>query len=315
MGKYDDNPIIEGRYDAYGRQTYWAMGYKGQGVKVAVIDDYGTMHGAMASVGAYVAPEAEVIKLDMNGTGQGIRDCFYEAIRLKANIISLSRYVEGNTKDLHDAVIACRNAGIVMFCSAGNQGEKNPYSNEIIQYPAAYPETISVMAIENNFIVQKSSSRSSTGWCTGFGQNVLVKSENGEEMLVSGTSPTTPACAFTLALHWSKVLKETGKHPSAADMEQFVISHCVDWSIAGKDNFTGYGFFTLDKTEFDRIKLMILDSDKNGLSQRVDEIKSMVKSGVPLEQAEAHVNRLYYVVGYETINGVQVPVYGGKKPW
>lgn len=312
---YSNNPIIEGRYDAYGRKTYWDMGYKGQGVKVSVIDDYGTSHGhQMASVGAYIAPDAEVIKLDMKGTGQGIRDCLYEAIRLKANIVSLSRYVEGDTKDLHDAVIACRNAGIVIFCSAGNQGEKQQYSNEIIQYPAAYPETISVMALDNNFAVQKSSSRSSTGWCTGFGQNVLVKSENGEEMLVDGTSPTTPACAFTLALHWSKVLKETGKHPCPADMEQFVISHCVDWAQPGKDNFTGYGFFTLDPSELKRVKLMILDADKDGLEDRVDRIKALVKSGTPYKEAEAQVSKDYYIVAYEQINGVNVPMYGGRKP-
>lgn len=311
---YSNNPIIEGRYDAYGRKTYWDMGYKGQGVKVAVIDDYGTTHGAMASVGEYIAPGAEILKLDMDGTGQGIRDCLYEAIRIKANIVSLSRYVESDTKDLHDAVIACRNAGIVMFCSAGNQGEKQQYSNEIIQYPAAYPETISVMALDNNFAVQKSSSRSSTGWCTGFGQNVLVKSENGEEMLVSGTSPTTPACAFTLALHWSKVLKETGKHPCPADMEQFVISHCVDWGNPGKDNFTGYGFFTLDPAELKRVKLMILDADKDGLEDRVDRIKALMASGVSYDDAEAQVSKDYFVVTTELLNGTRVNVYGGRKP-
>lgn len=312
---YSNNPIIEGRYDAYGRKTYWDMGYRGQGVKVAVIDDYGTSHGhQMASVGAYVAPDAEVIKLDMRGSGQGICDMLYEAIKQKSNIVSLSRYVEGDTKDLHDAVIACRNAGIVIFCSAGNQGEKQPYSNEIIQYPAAYPETITVMALENNFTVQKSSSRSSTGWCTGFGQNVLVKNAAGEEMLVDGTSPTTPACAFTLALHWSKVLKETGKHPCPADMEQFVISHCVDWGKPGKDNFTGYGFFTLDPRELKRVKLMILDADKDGLEERVDRIKAMVKAGSTLEDAEAQVSKDYFIVTTELLNGSRVNVYGGRKP-
>lgn len=312
---YSNNPIIEGRYDAYGRKTYWDMGYRGQGVKVAVIDDFSTSHGhQMVSVGAYIAPDAEVIKLDMKGDYYEMIHCVERCLTLKPNIISISRSVDFDTKPMHDAIIACRNAGMVIFCSAGNTGDNFVDSVDIIRYPAAYPETISVMALENNFTVQTSSSHSSTGWCTGFGQNVLVKNANGEEMLVSGTSPTTPACAFTLALHWSKVLKETGKHPCPSDMEQFVISHCVDWGNPGKDNFTGYGFFTLDPSELKRVKLMILDADKDGLEDRVTRIKNMVKAGTPLEIAESQVSKDYYVVTTELLNGSRVNIYGGRKP-
>ena len=48
---YSDNAIIIGRYDAVGRQSYWSKGYKGKGVKVAVIDGFNEEHGhQMASI-------------------------------------------------------------------------------------------------------------------------------------------------------------------------------------------------------------------------------------------------------------------------
>lgn len=316
MGKYDNNPIIEGRYDAYGRQTYWAMGYKGQGVKVAVIDDYGEDHGyMMASTKEYIGPECILHKLDMRGNKQGMIEMFREALRLKVNIISLSRYIDNDDPELHAVVKACDAAGILMFCSAGNQGDKYGSWVDIKQWPAAYPETISCLCLDNSFMPSAKSSHSSTGIITGFGQNVLVMNKLGEEMLVSGTSPTTAALAFTAALHWSRYLSENGKHPTVQYMKDFIISNSVDFGATGKDNFTGFGFFTLDKTELERVRLMILDTDKNGLSQRLDEIKSLVNAGVPLEQAEKQVNAMYYIVGPDITNGVVGPLYGGKKPW
>lgn len=313
MGTYSDNPIIEGRYDAYGRQTYWGEGYKGEGVKVAVIDDFSAEHGhQMASIGQYIAPECEIVKLDMRGSGQGIRDMLYEAVKLKCNIVSLSRYVEADTKDMHDAVIACKNAGILMFCSAGNQGEKYPDNFNIVQYPAAYEETVSVLSVDNSMSPSKFSSHGITGTVTGFGQNVLVKNTAGLEMLVSGTSPTTAAIAFTMALYLCKLFAE-GKKPTFEELMDAVKTNMVDYGIVGHDNMTGFGFFTLDKAEHERVRMMILDADGDGLSDRVKRIKDAVSAGTSYEDASITINKDYFVVGYEMLNGVLVPVYGGRR--
>lgn len=315
MSKYDNNPVIEGRYDAYGRKTYWQQGFTGQKIKVAIIDTFANEHGhQMVSVGKYIAPDAEIVMLEMQGSMQGIRDMLYEAIKQNVNIVSISRGTYSDTKDFHDAVIACQSAGIVIFCSAGNDGDKYPDYVDIKQYPAAYQETISVQSINNNFSVAVWSSHTSTGTICGFGQNVLVNNKDGSEELVDGTSATTAACAFTLALHQSKILKITNKRMTVRESEAFIKANCVDLGIVGKDSFTGYGFFTLDKRELWRTKTMILDANKDGLEDRVNQIKALVVSGMCLEDAEYKVSRDYLIIGYEDLNGIKVPIYGGKVP-
>lgn len=316
MGKYDSNPIIEGRYDAYGRKTYWNEGYTGKGVKIALIDDMSEEHAyMMQSVRPYLAPGCELTMLDMKGSAQGIRDMLYRAIQIGANIVSLSRSADNDTKDLHDAVIACRNAGITVFCSAGNTGENFVDTVDIKRYPAAYPETVSVLCIDNTYAPSKMSSHGSTGVITGFGQNVLVKNKAGEEVLVSGTSPVTAACAFSSALYFEKSKKLTGRFPTPSEMDTFVRENAVDLGAIGRDNMTGFGFYTLDKSEYERIRMMILDSDKNGLTDRVDRIHALMNTGMSYEAAEAQISKEYFVVSYEVIEGILVPVYGGRKPY
>lgn len=311
---YSDNNVIIGRYDSTGRQIYWSKGYKGKGVKVAVIDDFSTEHGhQMASIKDYIAPECELIKLDMRGDYYTLIDKIKEAISLKVNIISISRSVDFDVKPMHDAIVTCKNAGIICICSAGNDGDKYRDNVDIKKYPAYYEESISVMSIDNTFMFSSFASHNIQADVCSWGKNVLVKNSKGEEMLIEGTSPPTPIVAFSCALHWCKILSETGKHPTYDYMMNFIKTNVVDLNEIGKDNFTGYGFFTLDKSEFERVKMMILDLDNDGLSQRVNQIKELVKSGMTLESAEKQVNANYYIVGYEMINGVKVPVYGGKK--
>lgn len=316
MGKYDNNPIIEARYDAYGRKTYWNLGYKGKGVRVGVIDDFTTPHGhQMASVAQYLAPDAEVVKLDMGANSYyAIIDRLKDALKLNLQILSISRSVDFDTKDMHDAIKACRDAGMTIFCSAGNTGDEYRDFVDIVRYPAAYPETVSVLCVDNSLAPSAMSSHGTTGTVTGFGQNVLVRNENGDELLVSGTSPTTAACAFISALYYEKFKAEHGKFPTPAQMDAFILLSCVDFGVYGRDNFTGYGFYTLDKDELERIKLMLVDRDGNGLSERVERIKQLVLCGTPYDMAERVVSRDYFIIAYERINGVDVPVYGGRKP-
>lgn len=317
MGKYDNNPIIEGRYDAYGRKTYWDKGYTGKGVKVGIIDEFNIEHGHnMASVKEYIAPDCELIKLEMcSNSTYAIELMLYEAIKQGANIVSISRGSYTDVADLHRAVTAARNAGILMFCSAGNDGNAVLNNVDILKFPASYPETISVLCIDNTFVASTFSSHSNTGTITGFGQNVLVKNSDGAEILVTGTSATTATCAFTAALHWQKVKEELGHNPSVDYMTDFVIANTVDMGVVGKDVMTGFGFFTLDKREYERVRIDMLDADKNGMTDRVDRIKELMQSGTSYEEANKQVNKDYYIISYELENGVPVPIYGGRKPW
>lgn len=52
----------------------------------------------------------------------------------------------------------------------------------------------------------------------------------------------------------------------------------------------GNGFFTLSKSEFNRVKIMILDYNKDGLEDRVGEIKAKMNAGMTYEEAEKSVS-------------------------
>lgn len=312
---YDKNrEIIEGRYDSIGRKTYWSQGYKGKGIKVAVIDDFNNIHGhQMASVKEYIAPECELIKLDMRGNYWDIIDRINECSSLGVNIISISRGVDFTTAGMEEAVKSAKSKGILIFASAGNDGDKFADSVDIKNYPAYYPEVISVMSVENNYTVSEWASHNTMADITFFGQNLLVKSSNGEEMLVDGTSAPTAVCAFATALHWQMYVDKHKKQPTWDYISNFVKTNVIDLNEVGKDNFTGYGFYTLDKTEWMRVKLLMLDINKDGLEERVNMVKSLMKSGVSYEEAEKKSASAYYLIGYEMINGAKVPMYGGKK--
>lgn len=316
MSKYDANPLIEGRYDAYGRQTYWEQGYYGQGVKVAVIDEFDAKHGPyMASKREYLAPKSELLKIDVEVAAvheiiRGLKECIAEGV----NIVSISMSTDRNRSDLHDIVKECRDLhNMLIFCSAGNNGREYRDYIDIKRWPAAYPETISCLSVDNDFTFSDFASHNSAATITGFGYNSLAKDEYGNEALIHGTSPVTPDCAFTAALHWCKYLEQYGQDPTVDYMTDFVINHTVDLGKASKDNFFGYGFFTLDIKEFDRVKLMLLDTDGNGTIDALDEMRKDIKIGMSYEDAWAKLERNYYIIGHRIENGSPIPMIGGRK--
>ena len=320
----DNNPIIEGRYDAYGRQPYWRQGHKGAAivkgvvipVKVAIIDEFKISHGPyMASVRKFIAPECELYKYDMetNAVYQIMR-CLKQCIVDGINIVSISRSTDNPRSDLHKLIQECRNKhNMLIFCSAGNNGLEYRDHIDIKMYPAAWDETISCLSTDNDFTFSDFASHGSTGTITGFGRNALVEDDEGNEFLVSGTSPVTPALAFTAALHWGKYLTEHGCDPTVDYMTEFIITNTVDLGAEGRDNFFGYGFFTLDIREFLRVKVMIFDYNKNGLEDRLDKIKALMLDGMSEDDAFNVISDKYIVIGQVYLEGLRIPLHGGEK--
>lgn len=325
MGRYsDNNPIIEGRYDAYGRQTYWHKGHRGAAfvdgeivpVELAIIDEFDGSHGPyMASVKKYLAPECNLTKYDVEQSAlYAIEDCLEQCILDGINIVSISMSAGSPRTSLHRLIKKCRNEhNMLIFCSAGNTGKEYRDYVDIKRWPAAYPEVMSVLSTDNDFTFSDFASHGSTGDITGFGQNALVEDANGEEHLVSGTSPVTPAMAFTAALHWGMYLTKYKVHPTVSYMTDFIIEHTIDLGPVGRDNFFGYGFFTLDVQEFMRVKVMIFDYNKNGLSDRVDKIKELMLLGATQDAAFKAVSENYIIIGQEWIDGIMVPLFGGER--
>lgn len=159
-----------------------------------------------------IAPKAKVypIKvLDRNGNGdlnwivQGLR----WAIKRKVDIISMSLGCPRPVPDVWKEIKKAHSNGITIFVAAGNAGK-----TEDIFYPAAYPEVISIGAIDRNF---KRADFSSTGPSLDFmapGVDVLSTVPKNWYAVLSGTSMAQPfACGVAaLLLSYSRNTPNSG---------------------------------------------------------------------------------------------------------
>ena len=169
-------------------KDYWKFGM-GEGVKVAVIDsgcdldhpdlksnlldngynfiddnEYpiddnghgshvaGTIAACNNGLGIVgVSPKTKILpvkSLDSEGSGSlhSVAMGILWAVEQGVDIITMSLGTESHSKDFHDVIKFAHSKGVLIFCAAGNSGYRNN-----IMYPARYPETISIAAIDSDF--------------------------------------------------------------------------------------------------------------------------------------------------------------------
>ena len=102
---------------------------------------------------------------------------------------------EGN-QSFHDAIIEAYQAGITLVASAGNRGE----NGGLIEYPAKYPETIAVAAIDENDNFASFSSWGPEIDLAAPGVDIRSTYKNGSYRIMSGTSMSAPHVTGTVAL-------------------------------------------------------------------------------------------------------------------
>jgi major intracellular serine protease len=98
-----------------------------------------------------VAPKAKVIPvkvLDKSGSGKAkdVADGILWAVDQKVDFITMSLGSPKSIPEVHKTIQYACSKGVVIWCAAGNAGRTHN-----IFYPAAYPETIGIGAIDENF--------------------------------------------------------------------------------------------------------------------------------------------------------------------
>lgn len=153
-----------------------------------------------------VAPKAKVMPVKVlgdDGSGdfltvsKGVR----WAVDAGADIISMSLGCPVPLQQVRKAIQYATNKGIPVFAAAGNAGANQLY------YPAAYPETISVAAVDKNF---KRAIFSNIGKNLDFvapGVDILSTVPTNWYAMMSGTSMATPWIAGIAALMLSYARK------------------------------------------------------------------------------------------------------------
>lgn len=175
-----------------------------------------------------------------------IADGIYYAVDNGADIINISQS-GGDITAVREAVDYAWDNGVLVVCSAGNMG------NTTLLYPAAYPNTISVSAI--NSLDQKA-------WYSNYGATIDICAPGGDEgdhngdgyqdgvyqqtfdsatgtpgyYFKIGTSMAAPHVAGVAAL-----VKSVAPHLTHAQIRDVLESTADDLGTPGRDDSFGYG--------------------------------------------------------------------------
>jgi len=177
------------------RKTY--QDDNGHGTHVAGI--IGAVNNNIGVVGT--APQVQIYAvkaLDRNGSGylSDIIEGLQWAINNNIQVINMSLGTSTDNQSFHDAIKAVYNAGIIQVAAAGNDGS----ADNSVNYPAKYPETIAVSAIDSSGQIASFSSRGPEVAVAAPGVDVNSTWNTGFYKAISGTSMAAPHVTGTAAL-------------------------------------------------------------------------------------------------------------------
>lgn len=218
-----------------------------------VIDYYGHATHAAGSICANgkikgVAPKVDLYAAKvLNEMGEGSWDWLIKgiewAISKNVDVISMSLGgSRGNTK-LHDVIKKAYNEGVVLVAASGNDGERGT------NYPAKYPEVISVAAVD---VQKKHAHFSSVGKdveLSAAGVQVYSTYLDGKYAEMSGTSMACPHIAGAAALMQAKAKKRYRQKLTPAQIRLVMQMYGEDLGDPGPDTKYGYGVFSFGRIE------------------------------------------------------------------
>lgn len=273
-----------------GAAKLWDEGYRGNDVKVAVIDsgilqhsdlnnsvvfrktyegDPADSHGthvagtiaaaANGGFGVYgIAPNVKLYDYQVLGKNGGSERNFMlavnDAIEKGVDIINASLATSEYNHYLERAVKNATGAGIIVVAAAGNRGTNT------ISYPSVFDGAVAVASYDvNKRKRHKTSATNKFVDIVAPGVDILSTADNEEYAYLTGTSMATPHVSGILALLIEKVKKsdEWTRTPTKQQIRkralEMLYSNVIDIPSVGRDNSTGHGklgYNYLDNTDF-----------------------------------------------------------------
>lgn len=271
--------VVDWGLAAYGVPGHWRL-TRGQGVRVAVLDtgieaDHPDLadalddardftrspsgpidrlgHGTHVAgvIGARrnetgvigIAPEcrllaAKVLGEDGSGGAEGVAAGIDWAAGAGADVLSMSLGSPEPSPRIAQAIERAVEKGKFVICAAGNRGRPNS-----VDYPARWPTTVAVGAVDRNGCVARFSSRGDEVDVCAPGEDVLSTYVGGGYAKLSGTSMAAPFVSGVVALLLAKHRLHGGV--TAVGNQAELLAHlartATDAGPAGKDPNYGYG--------------------------------------------------------------------------
>jgi len=177
----------------------------------------------------------------LNSNGSGYVSDIIEGIQWSINnnidVINMSLGTTSDIVAFHDAVIAAKNAGIVVVSAAGNSG---PSDNTVI-YPAKYSESIAVSATNSSDGQPSWSSRGPEVDLAAPGNSIYSTYRGASYATLSGTSMATPHVAGAAAMVLSN-------HPWFTPSQvQTHLQNNAEWLSSLSSNQQGSGLVDVEK--------------------------------------------------------------------
>jgi subtilisin family serine protease len=190
-----------------------------------------------------VAPECrllvgKVLGDDGSGTSESVAAGIDWAVAQRADILSLSLGSPTPSEAIRAAIERAVAAGRFVICAAGNEGR-----DDAINYPARWPTTISVGAVDRDGRVARFSSRGAELDICAPGQDVLSTFLGSGYARLSGTSMATPFVTGVVALALAKHRAVHSDSPirNTDDLRAHLQRSATDAGPAGRDPAYGFG--------------------------------------------------------------------------
>ena len=185
---------------------------------------------------AFNSPLAICKALDASGAGTvaAIANCIAYLASVGSKVISLSLGTTANSTTLANAV-ATASSTALLVAAAGNGGDG------ALNYPAAYPQVVSVAATDRNDARASFSTFNDDVEIAAPGVDVLSTWNNGGYQAISGTSMATPHVAGVAALIAGRV----GGGP--AQWRARLDASVDDLGAPGRDPQFGFGRVNLER--------------------------------------------------------------------
>ena len=186
---------------------------------------------------AFNSPLAICKALGAGGGGAvaGIANCIADLVADGAKVISLSLGTTEDSRALHDAVAAASDRALIV-AAAGNDGDATA------NYPASYPEVVSVAATDNRDQRASFSTANADVEVAAPGVDIVSTWNDGGYLVASGTSMATPHVAGVAAVI-------AGRYPAdGPSLWRSKLDAAVDdLGPAGRDPQTGFGRVNLQQ--------------------------------------------------------------------